>query len=318
VRTRLRGLLARTLERPDLAIAHEFRPPPYGGSNQFLLALRGELRRRGLRVGANVVTRRTRACLLNAHAFDERRLRPMLHPGCRVVHRVDGPLAAYRGFDDGTDRRIGALNAELAHATVFQSRYSVEASAQIGLEFRDPVVIPNAVDPVLFHPPAARLPLAGRKVRLITTSWSDNPNKGGEAYCRIERLLDWSRFEWTFVGRIRVPLKKIRVVAPLGSDEVASLLREHDVFVSASLNDPASNALLEALACGLPALHAASGGHAEIAGDAGFAFSDPEEVPSLLERLVDELEERRRLIAIPSLADVTDRYLAVLGLEPLE
>ena len=66
MRRRLRLALARLVERPDVAIAHDFRPPPYGGSNQFLLALRGELRRRGLRVSANIVTRRTRACFAGA------------------------------------------------------------------------------------------------------------------------------------------------------------------------------------------------------------------------------------------------------------
>ena len=39
-----------------------------------------------------------------------------------MVHRVDGPIGVYRGFDDGTDRRIEAMNAELAHATVLQSQ----------------------------------------------------------------------------------------------------------------------------------------------------------------------------------------------------
>ena len=53
----LRALLA----RPDVAIAHTFRKPPYGGSNQFLIALREELRRRSLRVGANLISERTRA-----------------------------------------------------------------------------------------------------------------------------------------------------------------------------------------------------------------------------------------------------------------
>ena len=304
------------MERPDVAIAHDFRPPPYGGSNQFLLALRGELRRRGLRVGANVVTSRTRACLLNAHAFDDRALRSMLHPGCRVVHRVDGPLATYRGFDDGADARIAALNAELAHATVVQSRYSLEASAQVGIELRDPVVIPNAVDPELFYPPASREPLTGRKVRLITTSWSDNPNKGTETYRWLERQLDWSRFEWTFAGRTAAAFERIRVVPPVGSAQVAELLREHDVFVTASVHDAASNALLEALACGLPALYTLSGGHAEIAGEAGLGFAEREELPELLDRLVEELDERRELIRIPTLAETADRYLAVLGLGP--
>ena len=314
MRRRLWHGLTGLVERPELAIAHDFRPPPYGGSNQFLHALRRELRGRGLRVAANVVTRHTRACLLNAHVFDERELRRMLHPGCRVVHRVDGPVAEYRGFDDGTDRRIMALNAELAHATVFQSSYSMDASARLGLEFREPVVIPNAVDPDIFRPPRERPPLDGRKVRLITTSWSDNPNKGAETYRRLEGLVDWTRFEWTFVGRIGVALERIRVVGPVPSERLAAFLREHDVFVTASVHDPASNALLEALACGLPALYAASGGHAEIAREAGFAFSEAEEVPALLDRLVEELEERRLRIAVPSLAGVADRYLALLGL----
>jgi glycosyltransferase involved in cell wall biosynthesis len=308
---RVRGLV----ERPELTIEHRFRPAPYGGSNQFLTALRDELQRRGFRVSDGAFGSRTRACLLHSYLVDVEELRAAIPAGCRVVHRVDGPIRLYRGRDDGADGRIVEINGALADATVFQSRWSLEASARIGLELREPVVIPNAVDPAIFHPPASRASSSGRKVRLITSSWSDNPNKGGEAYRRLEGLLDWSRFEWTFVGRIGVPLERIRVLPPLASGELADLLREHDVFVTASVCDPASNALLEALACGLPAVYAASGGHAEIAGDAGFGFSDPEEVPSLLERLADEYEERRQLIRIPTLAETADRYLAVLGLE---
>jgi glycosyltransferase involved in cell wall biosynthesis len=315
VRRSLRLALARLVQRPELSIAHDFRPPPYGGSNQFMLALRGELRRRGLRVGTNVVTGSTRACLLNAHVFDARELRRMLHPGCRVVHRVDGPLATYRGFDDGTDLRTSELNAELAQTTIFQSRYSLKASTALGLAFREPVVIPNAVDPAIFYPASERTRVGQRKIRLITTSWSDNPNKGGEMYLRLERLLDWERYDWTFVGRIGVTLERIRVVGPLPSEKVAELLRAHDVFITASICDPASNALLEALACGLPALYADSGGHAEIAGEAGFAFSDSEQVPQLLDRLAEELELRRARIHLPTLAETADRYLAALGLE---
>ncbi len=60
-----------------------------------------------------------------------------------MVHRVDGPIGAYRGFDDGTDARIAAINAELADATVLQSRYSLEKHAELGIELRDPVVDPE-------------------------------------------------------------------------------------------------------------------------------------------------------------------------------
>ena len=313
MRRRLRLELSRLVSRPDVAIAHTFRRPPYGGSNQFLLALRDELRRRGLRVGEHVITRRTRACVLNSYAFDAAALRRMLHPECRVVHRVDGPLSVYRGQDDGTDQLIGRLNAELAHATVVQSRYSLEACRQLGLEFRNPVVIPNAVDPRIFYPQIRR-DSVGRRVRLISTSWSSNPNKGGDVYAWLEQRLDWRRFEWTFVGRTPVPFERIRVVPPVGSRQVADLLRAHDVFVFASRHESCSNALLEALACGLPAAYVASGGNAELVGEAGIPFADDEDAAPAVERLAAELEERRARISIPSLAEVTDRYLEVMGL----
>ena len=57
-----------------------------------------------------------------------------------MVHRVDGPIAAYRGQDDGTDRQIFLINQELADATVFQSKYSLEAHRAVGLELKNPIV----------------------------------------------------------------------------------------------------------------------------------------------------------------------------------
>jgi glycosyltransferase involved in cell wall biosynthesis len=297
------------LGRADVAIAAELRPPPYGGSNQFLLALRGELRRRGLRVTDGRVSRRSRSVLLHSYLSDLPR-----RPAGRVVHRVDGPIELYRGADDGADRRIVEINARLADATILQSRYSLDAHRELGLELRDPVVIPNAVDPAIFHPPAEREPLGGRRARVVATSWSDNPRKGGDTYAWLARTLDRERYELTFVGRASVAVEAEHALPPLGSEELAEVLRRQDVYVTASLNDPCSNALLEALSCGLPALYARSGGHPELVGEAGLGFDDREELPELLDRLVAELDERRAAIRVPSLPEVADRYLETLGL----
>src|SRR5919201_4755534 len=102
----------------DLSVFHDFHRPPYGGGNQFLLALVGELERRGLAVETNRVSARTPACLYNSFNFDFARLRRFARADVRMVHRVDGPVGVYRGFDDGTDRRIADVNAALADATV--------------------------------------------------------------------------------------------------------------------------------------------------------------------------------------------------------
>lgn len=228
-----------------------------------------------------------------------------------MVHRVDGPIGVYRGFDDGTDRRIAEINHTLADATVFQSRYSLDKHRELGFELRDPVVIPNAADPAIFHPPEARDPLASRPLRLIATSWSDNPRKGADVLEWLDR--NPSRdVEITFAGNTQARFENIRVVAPLPSQALADLLRGHDVFLAASREDPCSNALIEALSCGLPAAYRRSGGHPELVGEAGIGFDEAEELPGVLSRLASELERRRAAIRVASLSDVADRYLGVL------
>jgi Glycosyl transferases group 1 len=301
--------------RADVAVFHAFRPPPFGGGNQFLRALVGELERRGLRVALNAIPPSTRACLFNSYNFDAERLRAFPRRDCRLVHRVDGPLSAYRGFDDGTDALITELNRELADATVLQSCWSFDRHRQLGIGLRDPHVVRNTVDPRIFNATGRATWHGARPLRLISVSWSDNENKGGQTYAWLDGILDRSRFEYTFVGRTRHPLPHGRMLPPQPSEELAGLLREHDAFVTASLNDPCSNALLEALACGLPAVFVRSGGHPELVGEAGFGFECRDEIPALLDRLVDEYEARRAAISVPSLAQVADGYLQVLGVE---
>jgi glycosyltransferase involved in cell wall biosynthesis len=297
----------------DVAVFHEFAPSPAGGGHQFLRALVFEFERRGLEIELNRISRDTPACLFNSFNFDTRRLRRFARAACRMVHRVDGPIGVYRGFDDGTDRRIQRINEDLADATVLQSQFSLGAHAELGIDLRSPVVVRNAVDPSLFHPPTALEPVAGRRLRLIGVSWSLNLNKGAEVFAWLDEHLDRTRYELTFVGQSPTRFRNIRMLDPRPSVELAGELRRHDVYVAASRNDPCSNALLEALACGLPAVYLASGGHAELVGEGGLPFSSEDDLADVLDHLAGQLEERRAAIRIPSISDVADRYLEVLS-----
>jgi glycosyltransferase involved in cell wall biosynthesis len=317
VTTRLRTELdvARSRRgRADLALFHEFEPAPAGGGHQFLRALVRELESRGLTVERNRISGGTPACLFNSFNFDFARLRRFAREDCRMVHRVDGPIGVYRGFDDGTDARIAALNAELADATVLQSRYSLAKHAELGVELRDPVVISNTVDPAIFHPPPEHEPVAGRPLRVIASSWSQNPRKGADALAWLDANLDPAEATLTFVGQPSRWFERIRRIGPLDSHGVANLLREHDVYLATSRDDPCSNALLEALACGLPAAYLASGGHPELVGDAGVPFDSPDQVPDALLQLAADLDGYRAHISVPSLDSVADAYLGVLGI----
>ena len=310
------GLLA-AWRRPDIAIFHHFQTGPFGGSNQFLVALRDEMKRRKIRVAENLIGPETRAALLNAYVFDADRLRRMRHDGCRIVHRVDGPVGRYRGESDDIDRTIFSLNREFAAATIFQSQYSIAATEELGLRFTSPEVIPNAVDPAIFNPVGRTAWNRDRKTRLVSTSWSDNAGKGAATYKWIEDHLDWNRFEYTFIGRSPLRFDRIRSLPPLPPRELADELRAHDIYVTASQHDPCSNALLEALACDLPALALRSGGHPELVAEGGALFDGTDDVLHKLGELVTNFETKRALIRVSSLAEVVDRYLSVLLPAPI-
>ena len=298
----------------DLAVFHQLELSPAGGGHQFVRALARELESRGVGLEWNRLSATTPACLYNSFNFDETRFRRFARRPARLVHRVDGPVSAYRGFDDGTDERVAKLN-EYAAATIVQSRYSLEKHRELGLELRSPVVIVNAPDPSLFYPPDSREELDGRPLRLVAVSWSANERKGADTLECLARDLDPARFQVSIVGNIRVP-GRARRLEPLASGALGAFLRSQDAYVAASREDPCSNALLEALACGLPALYLRSGGHPELVGDAGVGYDVSEELGDAVERLAAGLERYRAAIRVPSLGEVANRYLEVLRMTP--
>jgi glycosyltransferase involved in cell wall biosynthesis len=298
----------------DLSIFHQFAPPPSGGGHQFLRALWREVEAFGLRVENNSISHVTRACLFNSFNFDEYRLHRLHRDSVLYVHRVDGPIDVYRGQNDGVDQHIWQVNQKFADKTIFQSRYSLEKHLELGLEFKQPVVVLNAVNPDIFNPKERQTFSCERKIRLIATSWSDNPRKGAPVYAWLDEHLNWKHFEFTFVGRSPVRFKNINIIAPVPSDKLAEHLRRHDVYITASQDDPCSNSLLEALSCGLPALYLKSGGHPEIVKEAGLGFASAEEIPDLLEKLVSDYKTYQAQIKIPSIHSVASQYLQILGL----
>jgi glycosyltransferase involved in cell wall biosynthesis len=301
----------------DVALFHEFAPAPAGGGHQALRAFLSECRRRGVTVQTNVLSRSTRACLFNSFNFDASRLRLLAGraEGVRMVHRVGAVTSLYRGEDDGTDAFVAAVNRDLADTTIAISRATIDMYRQIGVELVDPRVVHNPCDSQIFNPRDRVSFSRDRKTRVVACSWSAHPLKGGPTYRWLEENLDWNRYELTFVGNSSTEFTRLRHLPPMASTDLADLLRTQDVFLTATVNDAYSNALVEALSCGLPAVYLDSGGSREAVKEAGFGFHDREEIPAMLDRLVDEYEERQARISLPSLAEIVDGYLEILGLD---
>ncbi len=298
----------------NIAIFHEFHKPPYGGGNQFLLALKKSFEDQGCTVSVNYIGVNTKACLFNSFNFDFNKLfvYKKLFSKCRFIHRVDGPIDVYRNNDLGVDRKVCDYNNKIADFTIFQSEYSRKKLLEVGLAFKEGEVIVNAVNPEIFNKLGKSKFKSTGKIRIVASSWSDNPKKGAETYKWLEENLDFNKYDFSFVGRSKIQFKKAKMIEALPSEELAKVLKNSDIYLTASENDPCSNALIEALSCGLPAVFLKSGGHPELVKKGGVGFDKTEEILPALEEITNNYRKYQDNIKMSSMAEVVMKYLEVM------
>jgi glycosyltransferase involved in cell wall biosynthesis len=274
-----------------------------------MLALQKALRELGTDVVNNRLDASVDVHICNAIWFDPQLERHLAdRQPCRIIHRLDGLVHLARSSPDrSADDRAYDFNRRFAAATVLQSDWCLRQAVENGYSPTRPVIIRNASDPAIFSPP--RRVQRGPRTRIIATSWSDNPLKGAALYRAMESRIDWTRFEFTYVGRTSVAFDRIRVIPPVPSKRLAELLREHDIYITASRNEACSNALIEALSCGLPALYLNHAGNPEVVGYGGLPFADEIEAEQQLIRLTTSLEGFRNCIHLDSLQATATRYL---------
>jgi glycosyltransferase involved in cell wall biosynthesis len=296
-----------------VSIWHDFRPPPWGGGNQFTLLLVKYLESKGVRVLKNQVGNYIDAYLLNSIHFDVEQFRKASNNNnAGIIHRIDGPIYLIRGKDKELDELCYALNAEFAYATVLQSNYVYRKIIEFGYSPVNPVIIQNTVDPEYFFPADTFPKHDNGKIKLIASAWSSGLIKGHETYKWIEEHLDWDKYEFTFVGNTPIKYQRINHIQPVDSKILGNLLREHDIYITASKNDPCSNALIEAQACGLPALFYNSGGHPEIVSHGGLPFNAREEILPNLDKIASNYDMFRNLIYVPSINEICEKYYQLL------
>ena len=201
-------------------------------------------------------------------------------------------------------------NKNIADATVFQSDWSRNENHRLGFpKSTVEKVIMNAALPEFFNRLGKSEFDPKRKIRLIISSWSANKAKGFDTYSWLDQNLDFSRFEVTFVGNSPVPFQHIKHVKPLPPDQLALLLKAHDIYIAASEKDACSNALIEGLSCGLPAIALNDGGHPEIVKNGGELFDEPDQIPFLIEKIVSDYDQYQNQITLPTMEETGSLYL---------
>jgi glycosyltransferase involved in cell wall biosynthesis len=219
---------------------------------------------------------------------------------------------AYPGWAAG---RTEALNARLqfvlraADHVLYQTEFcKLAADRFLGEPPGTFEVLPNAVDTTVFAPAAE--PPAGLPVLLL----------GGDQtqpYRLETALLTLTKVPHALllVAGSLLPGRRALVdelglgdrvlfVGRYAQRDAPALYRRAHVLLHPKVNDPCPNVVLEALACGLPVVHSASGGTPELVGDAGLGIAsettwerdvppDPEALAAAVQDVLSRLDDYR-------------------------
>ena len=261
-----------------ISIVRKIRRPPYGGGNQFCLALHAAANLRGTKVVFNLFNAKIKTYLVDGSYISKYQMGKLIElkksGNIKIIHRIDGPTFLYKG-DEGPDIISYEINKKLADITIFQSFYTKKSYESMGYFFENPKVVLNGFDSRFFYEKKQKIKT--NKTKLIVTSWSDNEKKGKLFLEYIDNTIDLKKYQVTFVGRTKANIRNIKIIQPVDSVVLGEYLRDADIYLALSENDPCSNALCDALGCNLPVVYLNSGGHPELVGLKGSKISDPKD-----------------------------------------
>jgi len=270
-------------------ILYNFQDRPWGGGNQFLKALKQEFIREGV---YKENSEEADVILFNGYPFnaehffsDILKLKEKYSKKI-IVCRLDGPVSLVRGKDKEIDKIIALFNNLFADGIIFQSNWCREQNKKyFNISSGYETVIHNASNSEIFNRTDKNDFNSKRKIRLVTTSWSSNWRKGFEIYKFLDESLDFSKYEMTFVGNSPIEFKNIKWIKPVLPGKLAEILKQHDIYITASRSDPCSNSLIEALSCGLPAVALNDGGHPELVQKGGELFKGKDDIIEKIEKV---------------------------------
>ena len=198
---------------------------------------------------------------------------------------------------DAVKRELTSLSGVIAVST--QNKDMIEPFVEKGIT----EVFPNAIDDALFHPrnraeARARYGIAENEF-VVAFVGSFDKRKGtdrvSEAVSRIDGNI---RLMCAGKGSLPPYGEKCKFQGPVLHADLPFFLSAADVFVLPTLNEGCCNAIIEAMACGLPIVSANRSFNDDILDDTNSIRVDPtsvDEITEAIKRLKDDAALRQRL-----------------------
>lgn len=293
-------------------ILFKFVEGPWGGGNQFLNALRNYFRKTQVYeedpYKADVILFNSDKASVHNSLSTLLKIKKKNNPV--IINRIDGPINLRNPGLLYIDKALIDFDNDLCDGSILQSNWINNEMRKIGYKRKQNyTIIYNSSEPSLFYNNRDYNNVkTDEKIKIVANSWSSNFIKGFNVYKFLDENLDFNKFSMTFIGNTPVTFQNIKRLPLLSSNELAEKLREHDIFLTASKNDPCSNSLIEALHCGLPAVSLNSGGHPEVIKEAGEIFQGQEDVLQAIDKVADNLNYYRSKIDVLKMEDTGRLY----------
>jgi hypothetical protein len=205
-----------------------------------------------------------------------RKYKKKQNPNVKVVQRIN---ECDERKNTKNINKLYLKASDIADHVVFVSSWLQNIYLNLGLNPKKSSVILSGSNQNIFNTIGKTQKPLDRKFKLLTHHWSSNWMKGFELYFHIDNLLDHpilkNKIEFTYLGNIDklYKFRNIKVIPPLSGYELAEKIKEFDIYVTGSLNEPSGNHHIEAALCGLPILYIKSGGIPEYCSNYGLEIT---------------------------------------------
>ena len=177
-------------------------------------------------------------------------------------------------------------------------------------------VILNGGDKQIFNNYNKKIWNPSSPLKIVTHHWSPNKMKGFDVYKKLDDLIsfpEWKKkIEFTYIGNLPkgFNFKNANHINPIDGHELAMELSKHDLYISASINEPAGMHHIEGLLCGLPIIYRDSGALPEYCKDFGISFKNDDFLPALKRIIKDYSRFKKNVVKYPHDSEkMTSEYL---------
>jgi hypothetical protein len=309
-----------------IAIGHKIQTGPYGGGNSFVKVLAKALENIGHKVFYDldevdldfIIMTDPRGRSPNVSFAARKILRHLKkNPNAIVIHRINE--CDERKGTHFMNFRLRASNFCADH-TVFVGTWLKSLKLVNSVSFGDSSVILNGADVNVFNPSQRAEWTVNQTMKLVTHHWGGNWMKGFDVYSKLDDAMGsdkWrGKFELTYIGNLPkgFKFKNVRYLTPLSGFELASELKRHHVYITASINEPGGNHQIEGGLCGLPLIYRNSGCMPEYCDGFGVSF-DGDDVFPAIELMMDKYPElSQKILDYPCTSDMmASRWIEMLN-----